>query len=141
MLVLRILEYDIQWFILTRISKFSLKFTFSEKATKIEKIFTINLTVWNNRQIDDEDFVNFCGLPRKHELYTIQLHCWFDEFFQKVPRNHTATCNQFFPIVLKKTAPNQADNIVKILWTIPIFWSFLLPKMRLSVDLEGRYIS
>ena len=46
-----------------------LKFTFSEKATKIGKIFTVNLTVCSNRQIDDEDFVNFCGLLRKYELY------------------------------------------------------------------------
>ena len=34
----------------------------------------------------------------------------------------------------RKNAPNQADNIV-------IFRSCLLPKMRLSVVLEGRYIS
>jgi hypothetical protein len=27
------------------------------------------LTVCSNRQIDGEDFVNFCGLFRKHELY------------------------------------------------------------------------
>ena len=33
--------------------------------------------------------------------------------------------------MLKKPAPNQADNIA-------IFQSCLLPKMRLSVDLEGR---
>ena len=45
------------------------KFTFPEKATKIDKIFTINLTVCSNRQINGEDFVNFCGLLRKHELY------------------------------------------------------------------------
>ena len=47
-----------------------IKFTFSGKATKIDKIFTVNLTVCSNRQIDGEDFVNFCGLLRKHELYT-----------------------------------------------------------------------
>jgi ATP-dependent Lon protease len=35
------------------------KFTVSEKATKIDKIFTVNLTVCSNRQIDDEDFINF----------------------------------------------------------------------------------
>ena len=45
-----------------------IKFTFSEKATKIDKIFTVNLTVCSNRQIDGEDFVNYCGLLRKHEL-------------------------------------------------------------------------
>ena len=35
---------------------FSLKFTFSEKATTIDKIFTVNLTVCCNPQIDGEDF-------------------------------------------------------------------------------------
>ena len=50
-----------------------LKFTFSEKATKIEKIFSVNLTVCSNRQIDGEDFVNFCGLLRKYELYNVDL--------------------------------------------------------------------
>ena len=50
---------------------FILKFTFSENATKIEKIFTVNLTICSNHQIDDEDFVNFCGLLRKPELYVI----------------------------------------------------------------------
>ena len=45
------------------------KFTFSEKAKKIDRTFTINLTVCSNRQIDNEDFVNFCGLLRKHDLY------------------------------------------------------------------------
>ena len=39
-----------------------LQFTFSEKATKIHKIFAVNLTVSSNRQIDGENFVNFCGL-------------------------------------------------------------------------------
>ena len=36
-----------------------LKFTFSKKATKIDKIFTIDLTFTTQRQIDDEDFSNF----------------------------------------------------------------------------------
>ena len=36
-----------------------LKFTFSEKATKIDKIFTVNLTVCSNCQMDGEDFVIF----------------------------------------------------------------------------------
>ena len=43
------------------------------------------------------------------------------------------SCKQFFPIMLKKNAQNQTDNI-------EIFRSCLLPKMRLSVVLEGRYI-
>ena len=44
------------------------KFIFSKKATEIDEIFTINLTLCSERQIDGEDFVNFCGLFRKHEL-------------------------------------------------------------------------
>ena len=42
---------------------------FSKKATKIDKIFTADLTVTTYCQIDGEDFVNFCGLLRKRELY------------------------------------------------------------------------
>ena len=42
---------------------------FSKKATKIEKIFTVDLHLLRKRQIDGEDLVNFCGLLRKHELY------------------------------------------------------------------------
>ena len=50
---------------------------FSKKATKIDKIFTVNLTLCSKCQIDGEDFVNFCGLLRKHELYkNIHLVFW-----------------------------------------------------------------
>ena len=42
---------------------------FSKKATKIDKIFTMDLTFTRERQINGEDFLNFCGLLRKHELY------------------------------------------------------------------------
>ena len=45
-----------------------IKFIFSKKAMKIDEIFTVNLTFTTYRQIDGEDFVNFCGLLRKHEL-------------------------------------------------------------------------
>ena len=45
------------------------KFTFSKKATKIDRIFTVDLTSCSKCQIDGEDFVNFCGLLRKHKLY------------------------------------------------------------------------
>ena len=41
---------------------------FSKKATKIDKIFTVDLTLTTKSQIDGEDFVNFCGLLRKYEL-------------------------------------------------------------------------
>ena len=46
-----------------------LKFMFSKKATKIDKIFTVDLTLTTLRQMDGEDFVKFCGLLRKHKLY------------------------------------------------------------------------
>ena len=44
------------------------KFMFSKKVTKIDKIFNVDLTVTTCCQIDGEDFVNFCGLLRKREL-------------------------------------------------------------------------
>ena len=49
---------------------------FSKKATKIDEIFTINLTVYSKRQINGKDFVNFRGLLRKHELYQLCLEVW-----------------------------------------------------------------
>ena len=45
-----------------------IKFMFSKKATKIDEIFTVDLIPCSKRQIDGEDFVNFCGLLRKYEL-------------------------------------------------------------------------
>ena len=42
---------------------------FSKKATKIDEIFTVDLTLCSKCQIDGGEFVNFCGLLRKHELY------------------------------------------------------------------------
>ena len=47
----------------------TVKFMFSQKATKIDEIFTIDLTLCSQCQIDSEDFINFCGLLRKYELY------------------------------------------------------------------------
>ena len=48
---------------------FLIKFMLSKKATKIDEIFTVDLTLCSKCQIDGEAFVNFCGLLRKHELY------------------------------------------------------------------------
>jgi hypothetical protein len=39
---------------------------FSKKATKIDNIFIVDLTLTTYSQIDGEDFVKFCGLLRKH---------------------------------------------------------------------------
>ena len=44
---------------------------FSKKATKIDEIFSVDLTLCSKSQIDGEDFVNICGLLRKHELYIL----------------------------------------------------------------------
>ena len=46
-----------------------IKFMFSNKATKMDKIFTANLMVSTYYQIDSEDFFNFCGLLSKRKLY------------------------------------------------------------------------
>ena len=50
-------------------SPVSLKFMFSKKVTKIDEIFTVDLTLCSKHQINSEDFVNFHGLLRKCELY------------------------------------------------------------------------
>ena len=48
---------------------------FSKKAIKNDKIFIVDLTLGNKCQIDGEDFINFCVLLGKHELYlTWKLH-------------------------------------------------------------------
>ena len=46
-----------------------LNFMFSKKATKIDEIFIVDLTLCSNCQIFGKDFVKFCGILRKHELY------------------------------------------------------------------------
>ena len=49
-------------------SEFYFVIMFSKKATEIDEIFTVDLTLCSKCQIDGEDFVNFCGLLRKHKL-------------------------------------------------------------------------
>ena len=46
-----------------------LKFVFSKKGTK----FDVGLTLCNKCQMNGEDSVNFWGLLRRHELFSIQL--------------------------------------------------------------------
>ena len=62
-----------------------LKFMFSKKATKIDEVFTVDLILCSKCQIDGEDFVNFCGLLRKHELYKIVLgkYKFYGHYFVK----------------------------------------------------------
>ena len=40
---------------------------FFKKATKFDKIFTVDLTLCSKCQIDGENFINFCGLLKKHK--------------------------------------------------------------------------
>ena len=47
---------------------------FFKKATKIDEIFTVDLTVTTYCQIDGEDFVIFWGLLRKRELKQSDSH-------------------------------------------------------------------
>ena len=47
---------------------------FSKKATEID-----DLTLCSKGQMDGEDFVNFCGLLRKHELYLKVARLFFQE--------------------------------------------------------------
>ena len=51
-------DYDFEKYLMQSI----LNFMFSNKATKIDEIFTVNLTLCSKRQIDSEDFINFRGL-------------------------------------------------------------------------------
>ena len=46
---------------------------FFKQATKIDEIFTVDLTLCSKCQIDGEDFVKFCGLLIKHEIYVKML--------------------------------------------------------------------
>ena len=46
---------------------------FSKKATKIDEIFTVDLTLCSKCQIVAEDFVKFCGLLKKYKLWTAEF--------------------------------------------------------------------
>ena len=56
-----------------KICNSKVKFMFSKKYSKLTEIFTVDLTLCSKCQIDGEDFISFCGLPRKHELYHQQI--------------------------------------------------------------------
>ena len=81
---------------------------FSKKATKIDEIFTIDLTLCSKCQIDGEDFVNFCALLRKHKLCQPQDARFFPETKNRVTRGltehatfHKVFCQQSLYIVLR----------------------------------------
>ena len=68
---------------------------FFKKATKFGEIFTVDLTVFSKCQIDGEDFVNFCGLLRKHELF-LRLKCKIC-FSEKATKTLCAIYLKFIP--------------------------------------------
>ena len=51
------------------------KFMFSKKATKIDEILIVDLTLSGKRQIDGEDFFILCGLLRKYGF-----PCFLEQF-------------------------------------------------------------
>ena len=50
-----------------------LKFVLSKKAKKFDKFFTDDLTLTMYCQFAGEDFINYCGLLRKYELYWLLI--------------------------------------------------------------------
>ena len=81
------------------------KVNVSKKDTQIDKIFTVYLTFTTWCQIICEDFINFCGLLRKHKLYSNG----FNERFLLSFSGRRVFCTQ----AMKKCCP----------WGYP--WNFL----------------
>ena len=59
-----------------------IKFIFSKKAT-------VDLTLCSKCQIDGEDFVNFCGLLSKHELYNHKQERMSSSYYYKQANKQT----------------------------------------------------
>ena len=64
---------------------------FSKKATKFDKIFTVDLTLCSKFQIDGEDLINFCDLLRKHELYKARGYKQIQFLIHMICKNITWT--------------------------------------------------
>ena len=45
-----------------KLQKKFIKAHLSKKATNIDEIFTVDLTLCSKCQMDGEDFINFCGI-------------------------------------------------------------------------------
>ena len=90
---------------------------FSKKATKFDKIFAVNLTLCSNYQIEGEDFVNFCGLLRKHELYL------FASFYKLVILLKKANISEGISKLTLKSlirSPNKKEDTYRLLQGFPI---------------------
>jgi hypothetical protein len=91
---------------------------FSKKARKIDKIFTVDLTLCSKCQINGEDLIIFCGFLRKHELY----HFLFSRYF---PSNgelvHIFVTDMKMPEELEKLdqvvrdLQNQVSNMISLI--------------------------
>ena len=62
-----------------------IKFMFSKKATKIDEIFTVNLTLCSKCQINGEDYVNLIDVWKVPSLYWANL-CLFEPPFWGLPQ-------------------------------------------------------
>ena len=58
-----------------QIDKCQLKLIFSKKATKIDKIFTVDLTFTTYRQIDGEDFIIFVAFLKNTNFNFEMFSC------------------------------------------------------------------
>ena len=92
-----------------------IKFMFSKKATKNDKIFTVDLTLCSKFQIDSEDFVNFCGLLRKYKHYDISIFGPFGQpgqYRKKILAEYKQCFRAFFMFSGAKKSKTSLENIV-----------------------------
>ena len=72
---------------------------FFKKATKNDEIFTVDLMFTTKRQIDGEDFINFCGLLRKHELYLFKLGTTSSQVIANLPFSNILIYENIFELL------------------------------------------
>ena len=119
---------------------FELKFMFSKKATRTDKIFTAELTLYSKCQIDGEDFVNFCGLLRKLELYVFPITvCKKQYYFVKISYSMNKTpglkLKQYnFCFLQFKIGDIRLDLLEKKCIFAEIYYLFASERLLVSMD-------
>ena len=91
-----------------------IKFMFSKKPAKFDKMFTVDLTLCGKCQIDSEDFVNYRVL-KKYELYIKSI------LFKKVFWHSQSSMSNFFSLFqknIRNKIPFLSAQRKKIPWTI-----------------------
>ena len=68
---------------------------FSKKATKVDEIFTVDLTLCRKCQIDGKDFVNFCGLHGIGAIFTLRKDIGVGGWSRKWQFSLTSCSNMF----------------------------------------------